>query len=480
MQTPPPETGAASPKGGAALWVALALFAVIVLSNLLMLRPRLTDRVDAWSSRIMQADFAVRMLYGNLLPLGAVQPDEWNNVLKLLTTRNAPLGALARAIILVDDRSTTLGEQVARQRINDLLTRIPSAPTRFSAQQREAVIRWCRVVYGERRRISDAEAAEFRRTIDGANLGWMRLLALKHLEFRAGNADGARVWDARAHQEADRLQRVLLVVFGVVAFLILGGVAMWVAFFAWKTSVRGLAPVVSPLLPQHADTVLWGLAVYFGATYVGGWVGGVLARALPPSANLLVPLVLLVQVATGTVALWALHQKMRRDGVGWSEIGLDWNRLTAHFAWGTGAYVAMVPLLLVTVVLVQVLLPNLPSPAHPIAGVASTENPLWVTVLLFLVAGVFAPLFEEVFFRGVLLNAVWARTGSRWVGIVGSALVFSVLHPQLYLGWIAVFVIGVVLGLLFVERRSLVPCFWMHALNNSVALVAMQLLKMAG
>ena len=140
----------------------------------------------------------------------------------------------------------------------------------------------------------------------------------------------------------------------------------------------------------------------------------------------------------------------------------------------------MVPVLLITVVVVQVLLPSMPSPSHPIAGVASSENPLWVTVLLFLVAAVFAPLFEEVFFRGVLLNALWARTGNRWIGIVVSALVFSVLHPQLYLGWIAVFVIGLMLGGVFVERRSLLPCIWMHALNNTVALVAAQLLRIGG
>ncbi len=479
MQTQPPETADTAARNGAALWVALALFLLIVLSNLLMLRPRLTDRVDTWSTKVMQADFTARMLYGSFLPFGSVRAEEWDNVLKILTSRDAPLGALVRAVVLIEDRSAALGEQVARQRIRQLLQRLPNAPTRFPAPQRESILRWCRAVYGEGRRPSEREVAEFRQTIEQANLGWFRLLALKQLEFRAGNVDEARRQDVEARAQADRLQGSLLVIFAVIALLILTGLALWVAYLAWKASLR--RPALSPpLASPHADVVLWGLVAYFAATYAGGWIAGLIGRALPPSTNLLVALVLLTQVATGGVALWVLSRVMQKQGVRWQEVGMIWKPLTGHLVWGTGAYVAMVPALLLAVLLAQVLLPSLPSPAHPIAGVASAQNPAWVTVLLFLVAAVFAPLFEEIFFRGVLLNALWARTGSRWLGIMGSALVFSVLHPQLYLGWIAVFVIGVMLGLLFVERRSLLPCIWMHALNNTIALIAMQLLRSAG
>lgn len=475
------DVGAEPPRGGGyALWVALLLFLLIVLSNLLMLRPRLTDRIDAWSTKVTQAEFTARMLYGSLLPFGTVKATEWSDMLKLLTAEDAPLGALVRAVILLDEQASVIGRKNAQERINQLLRRMPHAPTRFSAQQKQAILRWCQVVYGERRRLSAEEKEQFRRAIEDTRLGWTRLLALKHLEFLAGDTDAARKWDVQARQEANRLQRTLLAVFAVVALLMLGGVTMWLAYVLWKSTVRSVQPVGPVLSPHYTDAVLWGLVAYFVATYLGGWIAGAFAHMLPPSTPLLVVLVLLMQMATGGVALWVLHLQMRRSGASWHQLGWTWNPLSAHLAWGTAAYVAMVPVLLITVVFVQVLLPSIPSPAHPIAGVASSENPLWVMVLLFLVAAVFAPLFEEVFFRGVLLNALWARTGSRWIGIIGSALVFSVLHPQMYLGWIAVFVIGLMLGGLFVERRSLLPCIWMHALNNTIALVAAQLLRMAG
>lgn len=475
-----PETEEPPQGWGAAFWLALLLFALILLSNLFMMRPRLTDRIDVWSTKVMQAEFTARMLHGDLLPFGAVQGSQWDEVLKLLTAKDAPFGALVRAVVLLEERASVIGEKVARERTRQLLQRMPSAPTRFSPEQKQAILRWCRAVYGEGEEPSASALAEFRRTINDANLGWTRLLAMKHLEFWAGSVDTARRWDVQARQDANTLQRLLLAAFGVVAVFLLGGVLAWFAYAVWKSGSRSAQPAGAILSRRHVDTVLWGLVAYFAATYAGGWIAGLSARALPPSTPYLVVLVLLTQVATGGVALWILKQNMHRDGIDWRSIGLTWQALPVHLLWGTGAYLAMVPVLLVTIMLVQVLLPAIPSPAHPIAGVASAQNPAWVTALLFLVAAVFAPLFEEVFFRGVLLNALWARTGSKWVGIIGSALVFSVLHPQLYLGWIAVFVIGVMLGALFVERRSLLPCIWMHALNNTLALVAAQLLRIAG
>lgn len=480
MWNSPPDVEEPSQGGGFAFLVALALFLIIVLSNLLMLRPRLTDRIDMWSTRVRQAEFTAQTLYGEVLPFGTVRGADWDELLKLLTGKDAPLGALVRAVILLEDRASATGRDASRERINRLLQRMPQAPTRFSPQQKQAILRWCRSVYGERRRPSPAEKEQFRRAIEEANLGWTRLLAMKHLEFLAGDTESARRWDVQARQEANRLQWVLIAVFAVVASLMLGGVTMWLAYAVWKSTLRSARPAAPVLPPRYADTVMWGLVAYFTATYLGGWIAGLFARTLPPSTPLLVVLVALVQAATGGAALWVLHRQMRRGGVSWRDLGWTWRPLFEHLAWGTAAYVAMVPVLLITVVVVQVLLPSIPSPSHPIAGVASSENPLWVTVLLFLVAAVFAPLFEEVFFRGVLLNALWARTGNRWIGIVVSALVFSVLHPQLYLGWIAVFVIGLMLGGVFVERRSLLPCIWMHALNNTVALVAAQLLRIGG
>jgi len=132
MWNNPPEVEE-NPQGkGAALWVALFLFALIVLSNLLMLRPRIVDSVDTWTTKVMQADFSARMLYGDVLPFSAVRGSEWNEVVRLLSAKDAPLGALVRAVILLHEQESVIGKEAARNRIRQLLQRMPAAPTRFS------------------------------------------------------------------------------------------------------------------------------------------------------------------------------------------------------------------------------------------------------------------------------------------------------------------------------------------------------------
>jgi len=81
-----------------------------------------------------------------------------------------------------------------------------------------------------------------------------------------------------------------------------------------------------------------------------------------------------------------------------------------------------------------------------------------------------APTFEEVFFRGFLLEG-----GRRWrlVGL-GGAVLTALLWAGIYLqpgrfeiG--AIFALGVLLAVLRIRSGSLLPCLAAHALVNLVA-----------
>lgn len=91
------------------------------------------------------------------------------------------------------------------------------------------------------------------------------------------------------------------------------------------------------------------------------------------------------------------------------------------------------------------------------------------------------PLMEEIVFRGALIRALleWCDkrmpdNRARWTAIVVSALVFSLVHcnpaqmPH-------AFVVGLLLGWLFVKSGSIVPGFIVHWINNSAAYVAVNL-----
>lgn len=80
----------------------------------------------------------------------------------------------------------------------------------------------------------------------------------------------------------------------------------------------------------------------------------------------------------------------------------------------------------------------------------------------------FAPVVEELYFRGRLLDALDARVGRRWSGIVTSVL-FAAVH-----GMKAFFPALLIFGfaLLWLRRKTggLVASIVAHAINNAVAL----------
>ncbi len=71
---------------------------------------------------------------------------------------------------------------------------------------------------------------------------------------------------------------------------------------------------------------------------------------------------------------------------------------------------------------------------------------------------------EEVTFRGVVLAGL-RRSGSRWIAVVGSALVFGLFHINPY-HVVAASVVGLLLGWVALESGSIVPGMLIHLVNN--------------
>ena len=89
-------------------------------------------------------------------------------------------------------------------------------------------------------------------------------------------------------------------------------------------------------------------------------------------------------------------------------------------------------------------------------------------------AVVFAPLFEEIIFRGALLPVLATEFG-RWWGVFISGLVFALAH--LSVGELApLTVLGFGLALLRLSSGRLFPCVLMHSLWNGVTFANLLLL----
>ena len=96
-------------------------------------------------------------------------------------------------------------------------------------------------------------------------------------------------------------------------------------------------------------------------------------------------------------------------------------------------------------------------------------GPFWSS---FLLAAVFAPVFEEWLCRGMVLRGLLTRLKPAWA-IVISALFFALIHMN---PWQALnaFIIGVIMGYVYYKTGSLWLTMLMHFVNNGMAVVMAQ------
>lgn len=116
-----------------------------------------------------------------------------------------------------------------------------------------------------------------------------------------------------------------------------------------------------------------------------------------------------------------------------------------------------------------------PAAAQPIHAVLeAVETSVWGswgTVQLTVAAVLVAPVAEELFFRGLLLQTIWRYLGHGWLAIVVSAVAFGLIHREQPQDVLPLVTMGVVLGYVRVRYRSLTACILIHALFNARTMV---------
>lgn len=89
-------------------------------------------------------------------------------------------------------------------------------------------------------------------------------------------------------------------------------------------------------------------------------------------------------------------------------------------------------------------------------------------VAMVIMVAVFAPLLEEILFRGIILKAMLNKAIDPKKAIFFSALIFGAIHgyPWQFLG---AFLLGLVLGLVYWKTKSLLMPILLHSFNNFIA-----------
>ncbi len=80
------------------------------------------------------------------------------------------------------------------------------------------------------------------------------------------------------------------------------------------------------------------------------------------------------------------------------------------------------------------------------------------------------PLAEEAIFRGAILRRLLEKKWNPWIAIVISAIIFAIAHGNFEQGLTAI-IMGCFMGWIYYRTRSIMPCFLVHAVNNTTATV---------
>ena len=127
-------------------------------------------------------------------------------------------------------------------------------------------------------------------------------------------------------------------------------------------------------------------------------------------------------------------------------------------------------------IVVQFFLPNDPSVNQQTATDLTLTQPLFS----FFATVIFAPLTEELIFRGMLARYLFPKQDSSkqtLLFLLVSSLIFALIHsPGTLQQFLVYFSLGFSLGLAYISRKGLAYSISLHALNNLVAFLMILML----
>lgn len=108
-----------------------------------------------------------------------------------------------------------------------------------------------------------------------------------------------------------------------------------------------------------------------------------------------------------------------------------------------------------------------PEVVHALEDLVRASGPLELLYAI-LVAAIGASLSEEFVFRGILQNSLAAKVGG-WSALIIATVVFGLLHTLWRFP--GAFILGMLLGFLYLRTGSLVPGLVSHAVINTTSVV---------
>ncbi|MHB1455910.1 MAG: CPBP family intramembrane glutamic endopeptidase [Armatimonadota bacterium] len=351
------------------------------------------------------------------------------------------------------------------------------------------MVMW-RDIYFSKDKSDPTKVAKYSAMISSMKLGWFEHLALADLYQSKGGQFGAADASRERSQAAHQAFKTMSMFAIVVIFLLLSGIAGLILLILYIVKISRRKSHIETVLqnrfrnmPEHEKSFISGymleafLAYMLISLVVQIAVGGSVALFTPRGyeMNRLVSdfLNLSTYLIAGVWSILYLSVKIHKGGWDWSIIGLNKSTLGKDIAWGISGYTTTLPLMIFMIFVANSIEKTIPTPPNPVVPEILASTNLISRLILFFMVAVGAPIFEEIFFRGVLLTSLRARWGTL-IAIGVSSIIFAFLHP--FPGsFVPIFMLGAIFATLAYERSSLIPGMIAHSMNNTIIFIFLML-----
>ncbi len=158
-------------------------------------------------------------------------------------------------------------------------------------------------------------------------------------------------------------------------------------------------------------------------------------------------------------------------------IGLTLKNLTKNIFYGLAGYVAIIPIMFLTLFATTVVINyfKLTPPVQPIVDLLLKEKKMSMLIYASIFAAVAGPIMEEIFFRGFMYNALKKKMGIL-LSMLLTSIIFSLLHAHL-IGIVPILILGLLLNYLYEKTGSLIPSIVVHITHNLASLAMVFMMK---
>jgi membrane protease YdiL (CAAX protease family) len=220
-----------------------------------------------------------------------------------------------------------------------------------------------------------------------------------------------------------------------------------------------------------ANTVLWLFALYLPSVFLG-IVFGIYTTTDPTitdanawfaDGDVISLFSIFLAVLTLPVVALALKKMQFKQKY-------QFLRLSTEFCWHNFKPWALLTLVYLTFWWVFNAIFGIETPQIMLDLLATTDN-VW---LLFIAICIFAPIIEEIVFRGFLFSRLQYSILGKSGAVLATSIIFTMIHSQ-YQGieLVSLFSLALLLAMVRVKTNNLNYCIAIHSINNFVSLVAL-------